>query len=449
MQGMPASAATERSRAVLVLVLATGVARAQPVTHTEDAPQLAELRDDKQLAEALSAITQDPAIHVDDPRARSDAQALMTEGVHQLQTRAYDQALANFLEAYAKFPSPKILLDIASALRDIGRLADAANTYARYLAEPAATTTRVGEVKQLLADLDKQLTVLAVHVVARGCMVSIDGGPFVSVGRTLITRVRPGVHLVRGKQGGATSEVTINGFEGEQRDVPVDVTPTAPSAGTAAAQDSTAASGPPVETADRVDGWLITGTQYDVEGGANGRTRRVRIGYAGPDVAPILPAETPEASAQVATTAEPDTHIPAGVVALARIVPYGGGAGAAGGLGITYAPIERFELELEVLRSQAWGGYFGARYRLLRGDLRPYVAAGVPLFEFVDTSTSSSTVVLGVRGAAGVEYKLFGHIWLEADLGVEHYFDLDNKLYMDKSPSATLFVPTVGVIGRM
>ena len=199
MQGMPASAATERSSAVAVLVLVTGVASAQPVTKAEGAPQLAELRDDKQLAEVLSAITQDPAIHLDDPRARGDALALMTEGVHQLQTRAYDQALANFLEAYAKFPSPKILLHIASALRDMGRLADAANTYARYLAEPAATSG-VAEVKQLLLELDKQLTVLVVHVVVRGCLVSIDGGPFVSVGSTLITRVRPGVHLVRGNR---------------------------------------------------------------------------------------------------------------------------------------------------------------------------------------------------------------------------------------------------------
>jgi hypothetical protein len=69
---------------------------------------LAQIKDEKQLAEVLSSITNDPAIPVDDPRQRPLAQALMIEGVKHLQARAYDQALANFLEAYAKFPSPKI-----------------------------------------------------------------------------------------------------------------------------------------------------------------------------------------------------------------------------------------------------------------------------------------------------------------------------------------------------
>ena len=68
---------------------------------------------------------------------RTAAQALMVEGVKRLQAKSYDQALANFLEAYAKFPSPKILLNIGSTLRDMGRSADAANTYQRYLSDPA------------------------------------------------------------------------------------------------------------------------------------------------------------------------------------------------------------------------------------------------------------------------------------------------------------------------
>src|SRR5438477_12771282 len=88
---------------------------------------LAQVRDDKQLTELLTAITQDPAIAIDDPKQRTLAQALMVEGVKQLQSRAYDQALANFLEAYGKVPSPKILPNIASTLRDMGRRADAAN----------------------------------------------------------------------------------------------------------------------------------------------------------------------------------------------------------------------------------------------------------------------------------------------------------------------------------
>ena len=147
--------------AVGAIALAAGTAHAQPVT--EPAP-LAQIRDEKQLAEALSAITQDPSIVVDDPTTRALAQALMTEGVKQLQNRSFDQALANFLEAYNRFPSPKILLNVASTLRDMGRLADAANTYQRYLLDPSTGAERVAEVKEILLRLDEQLTILTVRV---------------------------------------------------------------------------------------------------------------------------------------------------------------------------------------------------------------------------------------------------------------------------------------------
>src|SRR5574338_420875 len=190
-------------------------ARAQPVTKPDAVPPLAQIRDDKQLAQALATITQDPAVRVSDPKARPLAAALMTEGVRQLQALHYEQALANFLEAYAKFPSPKILLNIGSTLRDMGRLADAANTYQRYLADPATGPERIAEVKELLVKLDEDLTLLTIRVSPRGSEVSIDAGPFIPVGATLQTRVRAGIHLVRVKKQEGGNEVTINGFEGE------------------------------------------------------------------------------------------------------------------------------------------------------------------------------------------------------------------------------------------
>jgi hypothetical protein len=143
----------------------------------------------------------------------------MSEGVKQLQARAYDQALANFLEAYAKFPSPRILLNVASTLRDMGRLADAANTYQRYLTDPATGSERVAEVKELLLRLDEQLTILTVRVFPRGSDISIDGGPFIPVGSSLLTRVRSGLHLVRIRKNDQSNELPINGFEGENKEV--------------------------------------------------------------------------------------------------------------------------------------------------------------------------------------------------------------------------------------
>ena len=112
-------------------------------------------QDDAQITEMITAITQDPAIKVDDEKARAAAAALMTEGVRRLQVQAYDQALANFLEAYNRFPSTK---NPARHRFDIAKtwvgFADAANTYQRYLADPATGADRVQEVKQLLLKLD-------------------------------------------------------------------------------------------------------------------------------------------------------------------------------------------------------------------------------------------------------------------------------------------------------
>jgi hypothetical protein len=205
----------------------------------------------------------------------------MIEGVKQLQDKAYDQALANFLEAYGKFPSPKILLNIASTLRDMGRLADAANTYQRYLTEPASGPERVAEVKEVLLKLDEQLTILTIRVAPRMSLISIDAGSFIPVGSTLVTRVRPGLHMVRIKNNDKISEITVNGFEGENKEVlasiqldVTDVTPPPPTPKDALTK--------PVP--EHQEGWLITG-QYSSAGGTNERS--VLTSTAGETLRPI------------------------------------------------------------------------------------------------------------------------------------------------------------------
>jgi len=424
-------------RFALLGMFVASVAHAQPVTR----PAETQARDDK-LAEALAQITQDPAIRVDDPNARSLAQALMTEGVKQLQAQAYDQALSNFLAAYGQFPSPKILLDIASTLRDMGRLADAANTYARYIADPATGAGRVAEVKQLVIDLDKQLTILTVRVFPRGSEVSIDAGPFVAVGSSLQTRVRPGLHLVRVRHGGAASEMTINGFEGETKEVPVVL------------QDEVAADKPAppakqdkllIETSlpDHIDGWLITGTKYGADS-ATSRTRKVRTGDA--EVAPIVPKYETTASGEVIVHYPGEDHITSGLRAVLRID--GHARGAAGGVGIAYVPMDPFEVEGDVLISSFWGGYFGARYRIFTGTVRPYVAAGMPVFFYSDAKGTEQAAP-GLRAAGGVELKINGHFSVEGDLGYEHFFNVSgvyNRMY---TIDVDVFVPTIGVVGRL
>jgi hypothetical protein len=417
-------------------------------------PPLAQIRDDKQLAEALSSITQDPAVAVDNPATRPLAQALMTEGVKQLKARAYDQALANFLEAYAKFPSPKILLNIASTLRDMGRLADAANTYQRYLTDPATGAERVGEVKDLLIRLDDQLTILTLRVSPRGSDISIDGGPFVTVGSTLVTRVRTGLHLVRIRKEDQANEVTINGFDGENKEVATRIAPepSRPMVAEArspeirpSAKGARPAPARPVElkapepAPDRVDGWLITGTQYGASDG-NSRERRVRSD-SGRELSAIVPHDEVERAATAARD-----EIDSGAIGVVRID--GKGRGFAGGVGLA---ISRGSYELEVmgLKSDLFGAYLGFRYRLLTGFFRPYLGGGVPSFVYDhdetvnNMTTTSRRVAVGLRAAGGLEIKINGHLSVQGDVGYEHFFFVDSHF------EANVFVPTVGVIGRL
>jgi hypothetical protein len=430
------------TRLALLAALTTGlpqIALAQEAPVPEPAPPappLAQIRDEKQLADALSAITNDPSIRVDDPATRPLAQALMIEGVKQLQARAYDQALANFLEAYGKFPSPRILLNVASTLRDMGRLADAANTYQRYLLDPATGPERVAEVKELLLRLDEQLTILTVRVTPKGSEISIDAGPFIAVGSTLLTRVRPGLHMVRIRHAGQSNEVTVNGFEGELKDVQAKVDP--PATAPPAPPPTTK---PPAAPPERVDGWMITG---EYAGNGTDNSRGVLTRNAGSQVAARIPIfETTDEGNAIVKYEEP-ISISSGLLGVIRID--GEGRGFAGGLGLAIAR-GRFEADVMILRSNQTGAYLGMRYRILQGFFRPYLALGIPAFVFDHTlmdGTAETKLAVGLRGAAGLEIRINGHLSVQGDIGYEQFWFVKGTRFIE-----SVWVPTIGVIGRL
>ena len=428
----------------LVAITSAQLAAAQPVDPlvpaAEPAPPLAQIRDDKQLVETLATITNDPAIAADDPSVRPLAQALMIEGVKQLQAKSYDQALANFLEAYAKFPNPKILLNVASTLRDMGRIADAANTYQRYLLDPATGAERVAEVKELLLELDRQLTILTVRVFPRGSEISIDGGPFIPVGATLQTRVRPGIHLVRIRKGNDANEVTVNGFEGENKEVAAALVMEVPEP-VAEPKQATPPPEAAAEPPEQVQAWLATGTQYASDG--TSRARRPRVGFGGAEISPVVPAFEVAEDNTVVIQKSDRFGISSGVLGVARID--GEGRGIAGGIGLAVS-LGRFEGDLMYLRSNLHGGYVGARYRFLVGLVRPYAAVGMPLFLYdtMDSGEAETRVALGLRVAGGVELKINSHFSVHGDVGYERFFAVDDELFF-----TNYFVPTVGVIGRL
>jgi len=79
--------------------------------------------------------------------ARKAAQAYMDQGIKALMAKDYKAAIELFRDAYAQFPSPKILMNLGSALRDAGQFAEAVVVYEQYLADPSHDPKRDGEVR--------------------------------------------------------------------------------------------------------------------------------------------------------------------------------------------------------------------------------------------------------------------------------------------------------------
>ena len=100
-----------------------------------------------------------------------------------------------------------------------------------------------------------------------------------------------------------------------------------------------------------------------------------------------------------------------------------------------------------ILRSNQTGAYLGVRYRILQGFLRPYVGLGVPAFVFDHTlmdGSSETKLAVGLRGAAGLEVKINGHLSVQGDIGYERFFFVEGTRFDDR-----VVVPTIGVIGRL
>ena len=92
--------------------------------------------------------------------------------------------------------------------------------------------------------------------------------------------------------------------------------------------------------------------------------RRTRSGYAGAEIAPIIPAFEMDDDGELRVRSPGKVKISSGVLAVLRID--GKLRGFAGGLGFAISH-GRFEGDLMVLRSNETGAYVGARVRFLTG----------------------------------------------------------------------------------
>jgi hypothetical protein len=110
------------------------------------------------------------------PEQKTRAQVLLKEGAKLYEKGSLAPALEKFNQAYAEYPSPKLLFNIGQASRDLGRPAEAMNAFERFLAEATdAPADMTAEAKKSVAELDGKLGKLRIQCATTGAEVSVDG----------------------------------------------------------------------------------------------------------------------------------------------------------------------------------------------------------------------------------------------------------------------------------
>ncbi len=310
-----------------------------------------------------------------------DAKALMQSGLKLFAAKDYLGALAVFKTAYQRFPSDKILINIGTTLLKLDRKAEAANAYQRYLDTTDADAKRQAQVTRVLEGLDKDVARLDIWITPADSEVQIDDSPWQKVADVKRYRVDKGTRTVRARRKGFKSnEETFSVGAGETRSVSLTLTEE------------------PTVTSGRGGG----GRDDDDTG--------VR--------AAVQPAQRSRLGAIVAAHIDPSNK------------------GAAALVGLTADVVSRLQVQATALVGPTSGGYVGASFGILPGELRPIVVVGLPVF-FSDGAR------FAVRGALGGEYAFDAHFAVFAEVGAEYMLNPEPMV------TKTLFIPAVGVTGRL
>jgi hypothetical protein len=136
--------------------------------------------------------------------AKARASALTREGTRAYQGGDYAAALARFQEAYAVFPSPRLLFNLGQCFGRVGRYVDATESFERFLtsAGNAPASARV-EAERSLEQMRDKVARIEVAANVAAAEVVIDG---VSRGLTPLPRptlVAAGTHQVVVQKAGA------------------------------------------------------------------------------------------------------------------------------------------------------------------------------------------------------------------------------------------------------
>jgi hypothetical protein len=305
-----------------------------------------------------------------EPAAADEAQAkkLFVSATNKYDKRDFEGALAEYQRAYEAFPRAKILLNIGATYLKLGRKADAANHFARYVGDGRAEKKRVRKIRAELARLDKQVGRLRLDVRVAGGEVQVDG---VAVGDSPLS------HVMRVEPGSHTVYVTV-AQDGWEKTEPVTVAAAETLAVVLvrdAAGNVTSTSAPPTGDDPRAEPTLTQAVEADSAPG--------RLGiYVRTDV---------------------DAK----------------GRGAVVAPGLSLEMTDHIEAFAGALAGGNFGGEIGARVGFGSYSIRPVLTVAAPLF-FDDGARP------GARGAVGASWSM-GRFEASVDVGAAHAFSVPDN----------------------
>jgi hypothetical protein len=307
------------------------------------------------LAAGIASADDAPA-----PDGKDEARALNQTGVALLNRKDYRGALAVFKDAYSKYTSAKILLNIGTTLKALGRDAEAANTYQHYLDAADTDPTRAPEIDAVLVELDRKLARIALTVSPADAEVQFNLADWMPAAAAHLWRVAPGSFRVKARK---------PGFAPAER-------------------RGDATIGAPVEInihlieEPREEDLLVEGQRPEI-------------------VKPVAP---------------PPRRSRLGASVGAHVDPANKGAAATVGLVITV--IERLELAAGALLGPNQGGYLGATVYVLTGRWRPTISLSAPTF-FSDGARVSARGALGLEIVANRHLSLVAELGVERAINPE------------------------------
>lgn len=175
------------------------------------------------VAVALVTSGSAPANEATDKAA---ATKLLRTGNQLLGDGDYVAALEKFRAAYARYPSAKILLNIGTTLRQLGRNLEAAETYEAYLKDPKAEPAKVADLQRILKEIEAITARVRIEVNEPGATVRLDSKDIRDFKSGMEIRVEAGDHTVIAERAGFPPAVqTVKLLPHEQRTITLRLSP--------------------------------------------------------------------------------------------------------------------------------------------------------------------------------------------------------------------------------